>query len=69
MSLDEESSRQYIEGTSIPNLMKNGNHLLVIHCCNWLSSYYEENQEYKLALEFRNKSSKIYEKLMKGDLS
>jgi len=69
LTLDKQSSVDYLEYTSIPRLRDYGKHALVIECHRWLSSYYKENGKYRPAGEYSDKAAEIYKKLMKGDLS
>jgi len=69
MMLDDEASLKYVEYTAIPKLLGYGKHLVVMKCYKWLSRYCEKNIKYKLALEYSQKATKIYEQLIEGDLS
>ena len=69
MTLEDSASVNSLEWTSIPKLLEHGKHLLVVNCYDWISSYYEQDSKYKLALKYDKMAAKIYKQLINGDLS
>ena len=68
-TLDDKASIKTLEGTYIPSLLRYGKHMLVKNLYEWLSNHYQQSNMYKSALEYTTRAKKIYEQLMRGDLS
>ena len=72
LSLDNEVSLKYIENTSIPKLLKIGDHLTAIKYMNILSDFYEKNTNYNQSTKKSSDYSKLAlfytNKILKGDL-
>jgi len=69
LTLDNQPSVDYIEWTTIPKINEHGCYWLMMEFYAILSSFFEKESKYKLALEYRNRTFLTYKKLMEGDLS
>ena len=69
LALDNQSSVDYIEWTTIPKINEYGCYWLTMEFYAILSSHFEKENKYKPALRYRNEASLIYKGLMKGNLS
>ena len=69
LSLDKQSSVDYIVWTAIPKLNDHGCHWLVMELHKLLSKHYDKIRKYKPAFMHKNEAMSIYVRLMKGDLS